>query len=200
MDDYRREKRYYVLKHIQRTTELQSALENLYNNYKIPLLKMINRFVGSSSDCEDIFHEVFIRIIKNAEMIINLPQQKQAAYIYLIARGVSIDYLRNSHANDRVNLDYDAFIDLLDKKAKSSSCNSFHKVDLSLMLDDLSENEKNLLIGKYYLGLSTNELTDLVGGTPVAIRSKLLRAKEKVFQAWSQAGISMEDFLDEREK
>lgn len=185
------------MEHTHRTIELQASLENLYNNYKIPILKIINRFVGSSSDCEDIFHEVFIRIIKKAETITTLPKRKQATYIYLIARGVTIDYLRNNHANDHVNLEYDAFIDLLDKNAKSSPYNSFQKVDLSLMLDGISADEKDLLIGKYYLGLSTDELADLVGETPVAIRSKLLRAKRKVFSAWKQSGISMGDFLDE---
>lgn len=197
MGDYHKEKRYYILEHTHRTIELQASLENLYNNYKIPILKIINRFVGSSSDCEDIFHEVFIRIIKKAETITTLPKRKQATYIYLIARGVTIDYLRNNHANDHVNLEYDAFIDLLDKNAKSSPYNSFQKVDLSLMLDGISADEKDLLIGKYYLGLSTDELADLVGETPVAIRSKLLRAKRKVFSAWKQSGISMGDFLDE---
>ena len=50
------------------SSQLQSFLEELYERYKLPLLRMIHKHVGDSGVGEDLFHEVFIRIIHKAKL------------------------------------------------------------------------------------------------------------------------------------
>ena len=179
--------------------QLEVFLEDLYNRYKLPLLKVVHNHVGDTDISEDLFHEIFIRIIRNAEMLYTFPKPKLEAYIFLIAKGVSIDHLRKTYKNVHVDITDDEILILLAKQKKltSPALDEFEKVNLATMLKSLPAEEQILLIGKYYLGLSINDLVSLIGGTSTSIRSKLHRAKRKIFLEWTQSGLNMEDFINE---
>lgn len=173
----------------------QSFVETLYEENRVLLLKTIRRHIGPSEDCEDVFQEVFIRIIENADKLIEFPQNKLIAYILLIAHGVSIDYLRKQYRNPEISVDDNVLVNAFNDTEYTSAVNDpFNKVDLSLIIETVSPDERMLLIGKYYLGLSGNELARIVGGSAIAVRSQLHRAKKKVFTEWKKAGLQLEDF------
>lgn len=178
--------------------QLQAFLEDLYDRYKNPVLKIVHKHIGDPNICEDIFHEIFIRIIRNAEMLYTLPKPKLEAYIFLIAKGVSIDHLRKKYKNMHVDMD-DELLSLLagQQQIETSSFDAFEKINLTLMIKSLPVEDQILLVGKYYLGLSINDLVSIIGGTSTAIRSKLHRAKKKAFQEWTQSGLNMGDFINE---
>lgn len=177
----------------------QHFIEEVYDQYKVPLLCVIRKYIGSNDACEDIFQEVIVRIIKNVDLLSSLPQPKLEAYIFLVARGVSIDYLRMLNKKEEICLKNDIVLDLLSKeKRQSAICSDpIKKVDLNIMMEKIPADEKILLIGKYYLGLSIKELTELVGGSQTAVRSKIFRARKKLLEEWTHAGLRMGDFLDE---
>lgn len=197
--DFYIEKRYYGVQSKPRNYQLQCFLEDLYERYKIPLLRIVHKHIGNSDIGEDLFHEIFIRIIRSAEKLYTFPKPKLEAYIFLIAKGVSIDYLRKTYNNVQVDITDDVLLNLLaaQEKTTSSTFDKFEKVNLTILLKQLSIEDQMLLLGKYYLGLSINDLVSLMGGTSTAIRSKLHRAKKKVFQEWTQSGLKMEDFINE---
>lgn len=181
------------------SSQLQSFLEELYERYKLPLLRMIHKHVGDSGVGEDLFHEVFIRIIHKAKLLYSLPKLKQEAYIYLIAKGVSFDYLRKKYKDLETAVSEEAMQSLVVERnlLRPSGNDNFAKVDLAIMLESLPAEDQILLIGKYNLNLSIKDLASIVGGTETSVRSKLHRARKKAFEQWMESGISMEDFINE---
>ena len=179
--------------------DTQTFLEDLYSRYKLPLLKIIQKYVGNSDVSEDIFHEVFIRIIKNVEMLKVFPRPKLEAYIILVAKGVSIDYFRKTNNKLDTDVDEEVFSYLLAKSGPigTNSFDPFKRVELLLMLENIPTDEKILLVGKYYLGLSTTDLSEILGITAVAVRSKLHRSKKHIFNEWTKTKLNMGDFVDE---
>lgn len=182
-----------------RSYQIQMFLNELYDRYKRALLKIVYKYVGDFNISEDLFHEIFIRIIKQAELLYTLPKPKLEAYIFLIAKGVSFDYLRTRYKNVEVDITDDVVEPLWceGKPITSSGIGEFQKADLAVMLESLPTEDKHLLIGKYYLGLSIDDLTSVVGGTRSSVKSKLHRARKRAFEEWTKSGISMEDFFDE---
>ena len=193
------EKRYYRLKSQPRSCQIQIFLDELYDRYKRPLLKIVYKHIGDPNISEDLFQDIFIRIIKQAELLYTLPKPKLEAYIFLIAKGVSYDYLRKKYKNVEVDITDDVIesLGVEGKQLTPSGMDAFQKADLAMMLDSLPSEDKLLLIGKYYLGLSIDDLTSVVGGTRSSIKSKLHRARKRAFEEWTKSGISMEDFFDE---
>jgi RNA polymerase sigma-70 factor (ECF subfamily) len=177
------------------TIDLQKFVEQLYEEYRGLLLNTILRYLGSTTDCEDVFHEVFIRIIKCASRLIEFSPNKLKAYILLVAHGVSVDYIRKNYRNPEISMEDNMLTNVVNSaRGMYAEPNTFKKVDLLLIMETVSAEERILLVGKYYLGLSGKELASLVGGSEATVRSQLHRAKKKVFNEWKKAGLSLEDF------
>lgn len=182
-----------------RDGQIHTFLEELFDRYKRPLLKIVYKCVSDPDVCEDLFQDIFIRIITKAEFLYTLPKPKLEAYIFLIAKGVSFDYLRKKYKNEEIDFEDDRieiFWSEQDQVA-SSNVDEFQKAELAMMLESLPAEDKMLLVGKYYLGLDTKELASIVGGTEVSVRSKIHRARKRTFQEWTKLGISMEDFFND---
>ncbi len=187
------------MQHQAANHQIHAFLEDIYMRYKIPLLKAIYRHIGDLDACEDVFQEVLVRIIRNSEMLYSFSKPQLEAYIYLIAKGVSIDYLRKQSRKMQVAISNDSLLAHLAENQRHAldSLDAFEKVDLSLMIAKLSAEDQILLVGKYYLGLSVHELISLVGGTSSSVRNKLFKARKKVYIEWTNSGLSMEDFFNE---
>ena len=70
------------------------------------------------------------------------------------------------------------------------------KVELAMMLKDISNEDLTLLIGKYYLDLDTKELAKICGITSTAARSRIHRARKRLLDEWKKNGLNMGDFID----
>ena len=115
----------------------------------------------------------------------------------LMTRGVSIDFLRKNHFNKKDDLADDILLELVDSHAVAliKPVDPIAKTDLKIMLEHISADDLTLLIGKYYLGLDTNDLAAISGLTSTAVRSRVHRAKNKLFDKWKATGLTMEDFI-----
>lgn len=174
-------------------------VEQLYEKYKRRLLSIIRRYVSSKEDCEDIFQDVIERIIQYAPKLRGMPTPKLEAYISMVARGVSIDYLRKAHKNVVVDMDDEVLQNLLSNgcNVSGASHDLFNRVDLSVMMRGLTAEEQTLLIGKYYFGMEAAELTEITGVSETGVRSKLHRARKKLLAQWKESDLRMEDFINE---
>ena len=171
------------------------SLESVYRRYRNIMLWAAEKYVGPN-DCEDIFHEAFMKVIRAAQTLAQLPPPKMKMYILLIVRGTAIDFLRREQRYLQVDLEDGVLQNLLTSEP-GQTVGAYGRTELLEMMHALPQEEQSLLIGKYYLGLSSKELTDLIGGTDTGMRTKLHRARKKLFDAWTESGLHMEDFLDE---
>ena len=171
------------------------SLETIYLRYRNLMLWAAEKYVGPN-DYEDIFHEAFVKVIHAAQTLQQLPPPKMKMYILLIVRGTAIDFLRKEQRYLRADLEDGVLQNLLTSRP-GQAVGAYGRAELLEMMHALPQDEQSLLIGKYYLGLSSKELTELVGGTDTGTRTKLHRARKKLFDAWTNAGLHMGDFLDE---
>ena len=185
------------MEYLQNLQNSDSFVENLYVNYKKFILSVIVRYIADPSLQEDIFHEVFIRILRKADFLSTLPPYKLETYLLLMARGVSIDFLRKNHFNQQCDLSDDIILELIDEQRFSAnrSVDPIAKADLKMMLQYISTEDLALLIGKYYLELDAKELATIGGLSSTAVRSRIHRAKNKLLDKWKADGLTMEDFI-----
>ena len=180
---------------LKKAIRLQKFIEQLYEDYRGLLLSYISRYLGSPEDCEDVFHEVFIRIINCASNLIDYSPNRRKAYIFLVAHGVSVDFIRKKYRSLEISMDNDMLINMVNISQEAcKESDAFNRIDLFLIMKSVPPEDQTLLIGKYYLGLSGEELANLVGGSEATVRSQLHRAKKKVFNEWKKVGLCLEDF------
>ena len=70
----------------------ESALKLLYQHYFDKLMRFISIYIKSEQTSEEIISDVFFTIWKNRKSLLEIKNFN--AYIYTIARNISIDYLR----------------------------------------------------------------------------------------------------------
>lgn len=177
---------------------LEGFVEMLYVQYRAAIFSVIAKYVAKPADREDVFHDVFVRILRRAEFLSTLPQHKLETYLLLMARGVTIDYLRKNDFYHQCDLTDDIILDLLHvrKLQASDRGDSAEKIELSMMLQCIPAEDVALLIGRYYLNLDTKELAEMCDITPTAVRSRVHRARKRLLEAWKETGLSMGDFID----
>ena len=97
-------------------SQLQEFIEALYTQYRGRLFRLVRTYISTPAAQEDVFHDVFVCIIQKAELLSKLPKPKLEAYLCLIARGVSVDYLRKNHCTEVVDLEDSVILDLINKQ------------------------------------------------------------------------------------
>lgn len=178
--------------------QLRAFIEDLYIRYRGRLLHLVQKYIDDPAAQEDVFHDVFVCIIRKVELLHQLPKYKLEAYLCMIVRGASVDYLRKHHCDRIVDMEDSVLLDLIDKKhlCDSDPTNGSQATELFLMLESLPTEDQILLWGKYYLGMSSRELAQVVGCNQATVRSKIHRAKHSLFQQWQEHDLHWEDFIN----
>lgn len=173
------------------------ALNEIYTTHKRFMLSIAKTFVSDAHACEDIFHNAFISIIRNKEKVITLPPPQLKAYLLLAVRHASIDYLRKERRMNIVEIPNDILFDLISKSEEILSLSDmpFQTVEFYSVIRKLPAEDQSLLIGKYVIGLDTNELAQLLNCKQSTLRVKLHRANRRAYELFTSLGLSYGDFL-----
>lgn len=158
-----------------------TTLDSIYSEYRNFMLSIARSYIDDPQICEDVFHNAFISLIRNQEIVTQLSHPKLKAYILLAVRHASIDYLRKERKIQLLDVPDDALIDLLmkSKDVLSQSEMPFQTVEFYSLLRQLSAEDQTLLIGSYIVGLDSEELAQILDCKSGNVRVKLHRAKKR---------------------
>lgn len=175
-----------------------ATLDAIYSEYRNYMLSIARSYIDDAQVCEDIFHNAFISLIRNQERVTQLPPPKLKAYILLAVRHASIDYLRKERRMNLVDVSDDVLMDLISKSREvlTTSEMPFQTVEFYSVIRQLSTEDQTLLIGKYVVGLDSNELAQILDCKPGAVRVKLHRANKRALALFSSLGLRLEDFFE----
>lgn len=122
---------------------------------------------------EDAVSESLISIMKNA---VNLKEQKAAAaWILTIVRNKALDMLRQRD-RETVTESEDMYV----LEGTNNLARKEDKMDLEKALDELSEEDRQIVIMKVAMGYSHKEISAILGIEAAACAKKLQRALEKL--------------------
>src|SRR5262245_5095061 len=77
----------------------------LYEQYSAKLLAYIHRQLASLSDAEDLLLDVFLTALRDAPTLQQLPEGKQQAWLWTVARNRMIDFYRRQGRRPKVPLE-----------------------------------------------------------------------------------------------
>ena len=183
---------------MEQIIERNRYIESLYYQKRSMMFKVVCKYVYEPDMREDVFQEAFIRIIKCEDKLRSMTQAETDAFIIFVIRYAAIDYYRKMRPDNTITFENDILLNIIAHKEaeRAPGVDDLGKVDLAMMMQQLSQEEQLLLIGKYYIGLSIAELCDIIGGSPEKVRIRLFRAKERVQALWQKSGLKLEDFLN----
>lgn len=162
------------------TPEDRSKFEIIYRHYAALMFYVANKILNHKQDAEDAVHQAFIKISENIEKISEPICPKTKNYIVTIVENKAIDLYRAKQRHKSVK-----YID----ETAGLSVDALETHDLTSCILKLPARYREVILFKYYHGLSCKEIADHMGIT-VANAAKLdQRAKHKLLEICKEDGI-----------
>ncbi len=131
----------------------KSSFDELYFRYERPLYTFIYRYLKSREQSEEVFHDVFIKVIKSTDIDFNSGSFK--GWVYMICRNLCIDKYRKGQRHPATEtfddqIAHELFTDSVEEK---DFFKNIKKRGLSL------PNPFNQLFSLKLLGLKNSEIS-----------------------------------------
>lgn len=136
-------------------------IEEVYNEYHDKVLGYIRSKVNNKEDAEDLCADVFLKVQKK---LVEYDSEKAgvSTWIYTIARNSVIDFYRGSHVTEELPDELSEEI-ASDDETDSELLRRETLVELAEALKKLSEEERAIIIYRYYDGLSLTDIQKKTG-------------------------------------
>ena len=156
-----------------------AAFDTLLSRYQDSIHSYIYFIVRNKELAEDIFQETFVKVIMTIKQGRYTENGKFKAWITRIAHNLIIDYFRqekseNTISNDEVEVDLFNNIKLCDSTIEEDIVRSQVLSDVKRLVKHLPDNQREVLVMRYYQDLSFKEIADITG---VSINTALGRMR-----------------------
>lgn len=156
----------------------EKALEVLINRHNQRISSFIYSKVLDKEVTEDIFQDTFIKVIKTLKRGRYSEEGKFLPWVMRIAHNLIIDYFRKNKRMPKFegSDDFNIFSVIKDEKLNAEKQLIKEQIDsdLSLLIEELPEDQKEVLIMRIYKDMSFKEIAE---NTDVSINTALGRMR-----------------------
>ncbi len=155
------------------------AFDQLIERHKNRVFSYIFHSVKNSELADDIFQETFVKAIMTIRQKRYVENGKFSAWITRIAHNLIIDHFRQEKSENLQSTDASE-VDILNRKELSESTiednliSTQIEVDVHRLIDALPDNQREVLLMRYYRNMSFREIAD---ATQVSINTALGRMR-----------------------
>lgn len=154
------------------------ALATLIERHQSKIYGFIYSKIQDRDICDDIFQDTFVKVIKTLKTKSYNEEGKFLPWVMRIAHNLIIDYFRKSKKMPmhRDNDEYSIFSLISDTSpnVESRIITEQIELDLSRIIDELPDDQREVLVMRIYQDLSFKEIADLTG---VSINTALGRMR-----------------------
>lgn len=191
---------------LQVAQDRAEAFEELMLRYQSRLVSLLSHLVGRRDMAEDLAQDVFLRVYRARKHYV--PGSKFSTWLFTIAHNVAANALRSLARRREVPLagdrDPDEFRgDPLERLAKAASgmmpSRQIDQTELrdivKLAVAGLSDRQREAVLLNKFEHLSYEEIAEVMGLTPSAVKSLLSRARANlrdVLEPYLQEGVKVE--------
>ena len=164
------------------------AFNEIVRNCQKRVLGTVYRLIGQHDDVEDVGQEVFVRVYLSLNQLRTVEVFE--SWLYRLTVNAAYDYLRKRRRNPAVLMaelgdDQVRMIDADESGQRHDVQNRQAEARevLNLLLGQVSEHDRMLLVLKEVEGLSLKQLKGIYGASEGAIKVRLFRARQRVNRA-----------------
>ena len=155
----------------------ESALEALISRYKEKIFSTIFYLVKDKQLAEDLFQDVFIKIIDKLRSKNYNEEGKFLHWALRISHNLCVDYFRKEKRNQTTSGDQNNLFDLLELNGDAADTklvtSQVHE-KIRVMLDNLPDEQREVIILRHFADLSFKEIAEI---TNTSINTSLGRMR-----------------------
>lgn len=175
----------------------QQFITELYENYQYIMYATVRKHISADSIGDDLVQEAIMRLIPKASLLRQLSKPALTTYIVYTVRNVTLNYLRGQSAESNHVL-YALFEDFEDDYAtegrhvESSVIQNDRISEFRAILKKLPKKQQDVLIRKYYLKQSDEEIARSLNCKASSVRMMLTRARRDAMAMLKKEGFTYE--------
>jgi RNA polymerase sigma-70 factor (ECF subfamily) len=154
----------------------ENAAKTLLERYQRPLFGLLYRLTGNAADADELFQETFVRVLRAAERFDHARRFKP--WLYTIAVNLARD--RTSRRRHRASPELRANENLPDRDDTDHEERFAERVDVARALAELPQAQRDVVVLRYFEGLSEPELASALGIPRGTVKSRLHHALSKM--------------------
>ncbi len=139
----------------------EAALGLLVERYTEPLQRFLQRWTRNRVDAEDLLQDTWVRIARGAKTF--RPNQRFRSWAYRIA----LNLARDAHRRRTVREAYVANHETAPTRTSEDT------IDLRRQVDALPESLRDVLLLRYYAGMTESEMTEVLAIPNGTVKSRL---------------------------
>ncbi|WP_199176795.1 RNA polymerase sigma factor [Tenacibaculum sp. SG-28] len=156
----------------------QNSLEILIKRHQHKLYSFIYSKIPNRDITEDIFQDTFIKVIRTLKKGKYNEEGKFLPWVMRIAHNLVIDYFRKSNRLPKFNTseEFDIFSVIRDETINAEGKIIKNQIynDVKVLIEELPEEQKEVLVMRIYNDMSFNEISENTG---VSINTALGRMR-----------------------
>jgi RNA polymerase sigma-70 factor (ECF subfamily) len=152
-----------------------ASVEEWFSAYEGELGKYLVQFVRDRALAEDLLQETFHDAYRASRALLDIRNPR--AWLYGIARNHALLALRRQRRLDR------AIARLVLRNEQPAATDSKALSILKLLEETLTPEDRALVLLRHLHGFDANELAEMTGRAPAAVRQRLSRARTRLLEA-----------------
>lgn len=171
----------WILGIVVRNEEDEQYLLKLYEEYYPIIRKSIMKVLGDDIEVDDIINETFIRLLNKVDTLHGLEKNQLVTYLVYAGKHTAIDFIKHRDMNNK----YLYLVDGIDQNIahfntpETEYLHIEEAQELSEIILSLPAETQDLLIYRYYLGRSIQELAAALGIKEDSVWKRIQRAKKQ---------------------
>ena len=157
------------------------AVDNLVDIYKDRLFAFILRSVGDYALAEDVFQEMWIKVIRRIGTF--RGDSKLSTWLFQVALNTVRDTMRKKGRHTFVDIDE---VTQLPSNDKVDVDGIARAEQVKLLIDSLPEKMREVVVLKYYHDLMDTEIAEIAGIPEGTVKSRLHRANGIMKERWQK--------------
>lgn len=167
------------------------AFSRLLELYKDKIYRLAYRMLRNKSDSEDVVQETFLRAYQHSHRFDT--SKNFSTWIFSIGKNVTIDVLRKKKSELSMDTNPHPFQDALPFYEKLTSQDKTPELQLieqetaeqvERMIRDLPDKYKTLIVYKYFLDMSLEDISKEVNLPVSTIKTRLFRGRNYIKRKW----------------
>ncbi len=155
-------------------TNSKEFKENIYNDYYQKVFGYILGKVNNTTVAEDISGDVFLKVYEKLDTF-DESKSSLSTWIFTITRNTLTDYYRTRKVDEEIPEDVSAEFTVEDDLCKTETLD-----ELAKALHTLRENERDVIIFRYYSDMSFKDIADKMDMSYSYIRYLHVNALKKL--------------------
>lgn len=161
---------------------------DIYEKFKRIMYHTVRKYVSNENDVEDLVQDAIVKLIPKTSVMRDLNHRALGAYIVVTVRNVSINYLKHqqitsqNYIDDELEMQLEAEYQMHSPTPEEVVLINEKRDEFYRVWEKLLGRDRDVLMGKYVLGLTDKELADIHGCKPCSIRMVLTRARRSALE------------------